>query len=269
MSKRYSLFFFLGLFVAGTFFLSSCQSTKNITRRRIKPIPFHRLYTKMETHAPNFRYFSGKLGIHYQKGNGEPLNFRVQIRAKRDSLIWMSLIPAMGIEAARVVLTTDSVKMLNRMKKNYVIGSYQLIDSLMHTRITFSMIQALLFARVVDGPIIDSSATTDNGLYLLKMKIQLTGDQGKTHVLEQKAWLNPEDFTLHRLELNDSRFPGKKMIILYNTYQTVSNTKLPLKMQVIIRAKEKLVIDISFKKAEINVPHHFPFIVPSKYKRLL
>jgi len=269
MNKKYFSFFFFMGFVASVFFLSSCQSTKTVARHRIKPLPFHRLYAEMETHAPSFRYFSGRLSVHYQKGKDEPVSFRVQIRTKKDSLIWMSLVPAMGIEAARVVLTTDSVKMLNRMKKNYVIGSYRLLDSLMHTQITFSMVQALLFARVVVGPRIDSSATIDNGMYLLNIKTQLSDFQGHHHVLEQKAWLNPQLFTLRRLELQDNRFPGKKMIILYDSYQTVSNTTLPQKMKIILWAKEKMIIDITFKKAEVNVPHHFPFIVPSKYKRLL
>jgi hypothetical protein len=269
MSKKYFILLLLSAAVGGSLFLSSCKSTKNVTRLHLKSLSFEKLYTQMENRMPAFSWFDGKLAVNYQKGKKEPVSFRVQFRMKKDSIIWMSLIPAMGIEAARVVMTNDSVKLLNRLKKNYVLGTYHLLDSLMHTHINYAMIQALLFADVVHYPLIDSSATVTPDAYLLDMKMQIPATENQTHILEQKVWLNPETFRIKSLLISESSMKGKDIRIFYNEYQTVAGKTVPLKVEIVIQAKEKIVIHITYKKVETGVPHHFPFIVPAKYKKLI
>ena len=40
---------------------------------------------------------------------GQTGTFTLNVRMARDSVIWMSISPALGVEAARVLLTPDSV----------------------------------------------------------------------------------------------------------------------------------------------------------------
>ena len=268
MNKKIVVALLAFLSVAGLFF-TSCKSTKSITRLHLKTLPYEQLYAKMETNVPSFSYFAGKLAVNYRNGDKEPLSFRVQMRVKKDSIIWMSLVPAMGIEAARVVMTQDSVKLLNRLKKNYLLGNYQLLDSLMHTRINYAMIQALLFADIVHYPLSDSSAGVEGNQYRLAMKADIPVAGGKTHTLLQEVWLDPHTFQIKHLLLRESSMKGKDIQIFYDEYQTVSGKAIPLKMQVVIQAKKKIVISITYKKVEVDVPHGFPFIVPGKYKKLI
>ncbi len=269
MNKKYFFVLLLALTVGSGMFLTSCKSTKSVSRMHVKPLPFGLLYAKMESRATTFSWFAGKLAVNYQKGEKEPVNFRIQIRMKRDSIVWMSLVPAMGIEAARVVMTTDSVKLLNRMKKNYVLGTYRLLDSLMHTNINYAMVQALLFGDAVHYPLVDSSASVDRNAYLLTMKMNIPVTNNETHTLEQKVWLNPESFRIKSLLLRESGMPGKEIRIFYDEYQTVNGKTLPLKMHIVIQANEKIVIGITYKKVETGVRHGFPFIIPGKYKKLI
>ncbi len=270
MNKKSLAFLMLALMaVSGSFFLSSCKSTKSITRLHLKELPFETLYQRMEAQAPSFSWFAGKLAVNYQKGDKEPVNFRVQVRMKKDSILWMSLVPAMGIEAARVVMTEDSVKLLNRIKKNYVLGTYRLIDSLMHTHINFAMIQALLFADGVHYPVIDSSATVMQNQYLLHMKMKVPGVDDAARFLDQKVWLDPHTFRIKSLQLSESSMKNKAIRIFYEEYQTVSGSTLPLKIKIIIAANQTIVINIIYKKTEINVRHGFPFIIPSKYQKMI
>jgi hypothetical protein len=166
-------------------------------------------------------------------------------------------------------MTQDSVKLLNRLKKNYLLGNYHLLDSLMHTQINYAMIQALLFADVVRYPLVDSSAVIDKNQYRLDMKMDIPAPGGETHTLLQQVWLDPQNFFIKHLLLRESSMKGKDIQIFYDEYQTVSGKTLPLKMQVVIQARQKIVINITYKKVEIDVPHSFPFIVSSKYKKLL
>jgi len=269
MNRKYHVLLMVSALVGGLLFLSACKSTKKLTERKLKILSFGQLYQKMEINTPSFAFLNAKLGVNYQKGEKEPVQFRIQIRLKTDSIIWMSLVPAMGIEAARVVLTADSVMLLNRVKKNYVLGSYQLIDSLMHTRINYAMLQAMLLGNSVAYPILDSAALIDGNQYLLDMKMKIPVTGSEEHMLTQKVWLDPETFRIKAMFLSESGMQGKSLQIFYDEYQNIDGKILPLKMQIIIQAKEKIVININYKKTEVDVRHSFPFIIPSKYKKLI
>jgi hypothetical protein len=225
----------------------------------------------MEKSKQPFSYLSAKLNVSYQKGNEEPVSFRAQMRLKNDSIIWMSIVPAMGIEAARVVLTADSVKLLNRLRKNYLLGSYHLLDSLMHTSINYDMLQALLFGNNVTYLLIDSAAEVDNQQYLLEMKMQMPfrDSVSGSQFLTQKIWLDPETFNIKTLLLHESGMPGKELQIFYDKYQKIDGYTIPLKMQIVINARQKIIIRITYKKVEVNIPRDFPFIIPGKYKKLI
>jgi len=271
MNRVYRILLLISVLVGSLFFFSACRSVRPLAGKALKEMSFDQLYGKLEKNKQPFSYLRTKLSISYQKGNNEPVQLRAQIRLKNDSIIWMSIVPAMGIEAARVVLTTDSVKLLNRLKKNYLLGSYHLLDSLMHTNINYDMLQALLLGNHVTYLLLDSAAVVDKQQYLLEMKMQMpvrdsiSGNQ----FLTQKIWLDPETFNIKALLLRESNMPGKDLQIFYDKYQKIDGYTIPLKMQIVINARQKIIIRITYKKAEVNIPRDFPFIIPGKYKKLI
>ncbi len=271
MSRNYRFLLLISLLAGGLFFFPACRSIKPLARKTLKEMTFDQLYGKMEKNKQPFFYLSAKLSVSYQKENNEPVQFRVQMRLKNDSIIWMSIVPAMGIEAARVVFTTDSIKLLNRLKKNYLLGSYHLLDSLMHTSINYDILQALFLGNNVGYPLTDSTAEVDKQQYLLEMKMQMPvrDSVSGSRFLTQKIWLDPETFNIKALLLHESGMPGKDLQIFYDKYQKIDGYTIPLKMQIVINARQKIIIHITYKKAEINIPHNFPFIIPGKYKKLI
>lgn len=271
MSRNYRVLLIPGFLVGSLLFFPACKSVKLLTRKPLVPIPFEQLYQKMEKSTPSFSYLSAKLSISYQKGEKEPVQFRAQMRLKNDSIIWMSIVPAMGIEAARVVMTADSVKLLNRMKKNYVLGTYPLLDSLMHTSINYNMLQSLLLGKSVSYPLTDSSVSINKQQYLLSMKMRMPAKNAlsRFHLLTQKMWLDPETFHIKELYLSESGMQNKDLHVFYDEYQNIDGRTIPLKMQIVIDANQKIIINITFKRTEIDVPHRFPFIIPRKYKKLI
>lgn len=271
MSRNYRILLVSGFLVGTLFFLSACKSTKSLARKPLSEMSFEQLYQKMEAGRPAFSYLSAKLGVSYQKEGKEPVQFRAQMRLKNDSIIWMSIVPAMGIEAARVVLTADSVKLLNRIKKNYVLGAYHLLDSLMHTSINYDMLQSLLLGNSVSYPLTDSSASVDNQQYLLSMKMKMPSKNTLAghRLLIQKVWLDPQTFAIKELYLSESGLRDRDLHVYYDTYQNIDGRTIPLKMQIVINARQKITISINFKKTDIDIPRGFPFIIPGKYKKLI
>lgn len=81
--------------------------------------------------------------------NGERSGFKVNARMRRDSALWLSITPALGVEAARLLLTPDSVLFYSKVPGNRFAyrGDFAAIDSLLGTEITFDMVQRILLGQ--------------------------------------------------------------------------------------------------------------------------
>ena len=80
---------------------------------------------------------------------GERSGFKVNARMRRDSALWMSITPALGVEAARLLMTPDSVLFYSKVPGNRFAyrGDFAAIDSLLGTEITFDMVQRILLGQ--------------------------------------------------------------------------------------------------------------------------
>ena len=63
---------------------------------------------------------------------------------RKDSAIWISVTPVLGIEVARLLVTNDSVKMMNRLNSTYFTGNFKLINKLFNADIDYDMFQSFL-----------------------------------------------------------------------------------------------------------------------------
>jgi hypothetical protein len=74
------------------------------------------------------RYYSARASVSVRMPqNDDPeratgRDFKAQLRCVRDSALWVSVVPALGIEVARVLLTPDSLKIIDRVADQYFVG---------------------------------------------------------------------------------------------------------------------------------------------------
>ena len=54
----------------------------------------------------------------YTLNKEDNVEFKANVRINRDSAIWMSISPALGIEIARVLVLNDSLKLLSKIPDN-------------------------------------------------------------------------------------------------------------------------------------------------------
>ena len=108
---------------------TSCASRKK-TVAPVQPQPFEWLTANMDIQA---------------EGNG--MNFddlSGQLRMRKDSLVWLSLTATMGIEIARVKVSTDSVWILNRLEKTYVAEPMKNVSEYLGIPLSLTLLQTLL-----------------------------------------------------------------------------------------------------------------------------
>jgi hypothetical protein len=274
MNNNYYRFLLL-LFAGTILFISACKTSNRATLKQpLKEYGFDYLYPKLLENQLNFEYLSGKFTIDYVEGR-KKTGLKGQLRIRKDSATWFSFSPALGIEAARVLLTNDSVKFINRLNKKYVTGKYNLIDSLLNTTIDYSILQAMIVGNDLAQYDIDKfRSSIDGGLYRItiqerkKIKEFLKSGEYDSRVLIQQIWLDPETFKIRRVDLKELNGDNKKLVVYYDDYEAINGQLFPKRLYISISSQKQINIDVKFIKAEINKPLQFPFRIPKKYEKL-
>ena len=267
--------FMLLLFIpAALLFVSSCKTTRSSLKKPLKEHGFDYLYARMLENQISFDYLNSKFNVTYLKGK-KKTDLRGQLRIRKDSIIWVSLSPALGIEAARISLTDDSVKFINRLNKTYLTGEYAMLDSLIRTTIDYSIIESMIIGNdLTQYDVAKFKASIDGGLYRItiqkrtKIRKYIKTGEIETKVLVQNIWLDPENFKIRKIEIRELGDENKKLQVFYNKYQPVNNQLFPSEVKIEIIAENKITIDISYGKTELNEVLRFPFRISKKYKRL-
>lgn len=82
--------------------------------------------------------------------DGKSSSFKVNIRIRKDSLIWMSVSSIVGIEAVRAQVTPDSLKFMDKINSEYYIGPTDSLLEKMDIDADFETLQALLVGNSID-----------------------------------------------------------------------------------------------------------------------
>ena len=123
--------------------LSSCTTRRQIIKEPLKEAKSIYLLEELAENELKFDWFSAKFSIDYIYDK-KLTEFKGQIRIRKDSIMWLSFSPALGIEMARIKITTDSVFYMNRINKTYLKGNYKFISDFLQTNIDFDILQSII-----------------------------------------------------------------------------------------------------------------------------
>jgi len=256
--------------------ITSCKSTRSTLKQPLKEYGFNYLYSKMLENQMSFTYLNANFTISYQEGK-KKTDLRGQLRMKNDSIIWITFSPALGIAAARIMLTNDSIKFINRLNKKYFKGEYSLLDSLLNTTIDYSILQSMLIGNdITQYDVNKYRASIDGGLYRItiqerrKIRKYLRSEDIDSRVLVQNIWLDPDNFRIARVdlkELNDG--DNKRLEVVYEDYIQVGDQLFPDRIKITVASQKTIIIDVNFIKVTVDEPLNFPFKIPKKYKNML
>lgn len=241
----------LALIVALSFY--GCKSTFLGTNTRIKE--------EYQAAALPFEYFSTKTKFKFKDGE-EKMKATANIRIKKDSIIWFTLTPGLGYEAARGIITKDSLVMINRVDKEYYAYSFQTLSEKFNFELNYELFQSVL---VGDLPIPqteeDDIISKGNQFTIVQQvgDLKLFNQIGvKTKKLE-KLKATKED-NPNTLELKYSDF---KMLQIY-----IFAFKADMTLQYFADNKKgEISIDIEHNRARIEEKKlSFPFSIPKGYE---
>jgi hypothetical protein len=262
------------LSVAAISLLSSCKSTRPLIKAPLKEEGPDFLYTNLVQNEFQSDWYSVKFDASYtDKKNTN--DFKGQIRIRRDSLIWITITPALGIEMFRMIITNDSVKYFNRLNKEYFTGDYALVSEFLKIDIDYDILQALLLGN--DFQFYETNsfrASIDNLEYKLsttgRRKIRKEAEETSDDpiILLQNIWLNPESFKITRTDVKEYMKDNRKLQASYSDFVALDNQLYPSRLQFDIMADDVIKLKVSYTKVALGEPLAFPFTIPDSYQKI-
>lgn len=188
-------------------------------------------------------------------------SFPANIHVKKDSAIWISV--AIGIEIGRALITTDSVKVLDRINRKYYELGIAELSKQFDFDLDFQLLQSLVLG---DLPIdrTDTDSLAYNSLYtsLYQKKGRIFVENQVDNISHKLLNILANDFENgNRLGISYSQFVSLETELVPSTIFTkIDNTKKI--------GDPSTLLEIYHNKIEIgDVNVRFPFNVPRSYEK--
>jgi len=208
-----------------------------------------------------FTYLTSKAKFKYEDGE-QKLAVTANFRIKRDSAIWISLSPGLGIEAARVLVDQSSVQVLDKINRAYFSYDYAALSKQYGVQVTFQLAQAVILGNVLFEPERRREIASDKRFYYFTKEDK---GFGITHFIGKKS-SKLERLQAYQLQSNNS------IVVNYTDFHPLGEQLAAHKVHARVtfdeKSKEDAIIDIEHSKMlPQNEPLTFPFNVPDKYTK--
>ncbi|MDQ3537110.1 MAG: DUF4292 domain-containing protein [Bacteroidota bacterium] len=217
---------------------------------------------KLEVQEIEFTYFSSKAKIQYQDINNN-VSANANLRIKKDSIIWFSITPALGIEAARGIITQDSIIIINRLNKEYVVYDFATISQKFNFNIDYYLLQAILLGNMPLEKNPDALVSREQNFYHIKQ------EEGN---ISADNYISARTMKVEKVQMVQEP-DGNTLSLQYNNFNMVDQYAMPFSSLISLNYKTEegmvnTLLNLDFNKAEIvHTPLSFPFSIPSKYER--
>lgn len=251
------------LFVlAGTLVFTSCKSKRKIA------MPGHDVPAEVsEATAATIKTFElNNLDFHTFSGRAKTKieldkkihDVTLNVRIERNKAIWISVSAVLGIEVARVLITPDSVKILNKFQGEYIAKPFDYIYHYTNRGITFSTLQDLLMANVSSNLL-----RTDN--------VQVASATDEFIVVGIKEQLS------YQYRMNKENRPFNFMLqevggtqnleAFYGSYANTGGYNFPQNIALDIKGEDiSLKAQLDYSRVAFNENIDMPFSVSGRYK---
>jgi hypothetical protein len=204
----------------------------------------------------NWFFAKAKIEIEDSKNNN---TVNAIIRMKKDSVIWISLNAILGIEVSRILITPDSVKLLDKFNKRYYKKDFNYIKQITHMPgLTFDILQRAITGSEIGfenkNPIVEK---VDSAYKILTTENQV----------QNIIWVNALNLTLSKKQLED-RVINQSYEMNYADYRLLADRLFSFKRKVKInsQADNNYQLSIDYNKVTLDEPQRIPFNVPEKYE---
>ncbi len=238
--------------------IPACKSSRLARKTSLKPKSEKVLMGRLLDKQVSAEWFSGKAKLTYRDEYMRQ-SLTANIRLRKDSVIWMNF-KKFSLEAARVLITPDSVYILDRINNEYSAEPFEYVQHRYSLPVGFQGLQAM----ILGNPVFfskNSEADVEGLRYLLSQH---------TDRYNAKYWLDGTKMLLRKFMVEDFR-NHRKMFVESSDYQSLERKqKFSYFRSFSLSHPDfgEVGLDVKFSKVEINVPKSVKFEIPDRYKRI-
>lgn len=262
--------------VAFCLLLFSCSPAKRITsatRSSESDTAFAGALEAYKKNIPQFTALTIKGDIDYSSGN-DVVSFNMHMRIKKDSAIWISASPFLGIEMMRMLITPDSVKILDKWNNIYYSDNLEALRISFHADVNMDVLQSLICASYITSSIRDTlrSLYIENPDYVLstveKKKDMRADEQTSQLPFACDLWCTNPSMRVNKMVLSEPK-SSRNVEAKYEDYRESEAGIFPYLTTITAKddaTQKTAMLRISVGKIISSQDVDMPFSVPKKFE---
>lgn len=242
-------------------------SPKRIVTPVVPDRALEQVLRSMHAAEASFDFFAARFSGSVNYGGGQT-DIGGNIRIRKDSAIFISVAPFLGIEVARILITPDHVKMVNRLEATYFEGDMALINGMLNADLDFYMLQSMLLGN--DLPHFSSQnfrLSEDHGMILLHNPERIPNNP-LSHAygsIEQNLWLDKHTYRI--LQTNFQEKDTERIIqARYPSHTVVQGKSFPSEVMLFFTdVSAAAQLSVNYSRITIDQPQQITFSIPPRY----
>ena len=200
--------------------------------------------------------------------SGNEMSSRGQLKILKDDRIQISIQPLLGIEAIRAELTPDSIKIVNRLNRWYMIDAFDHIKGETKIDFNFYNLQALITNQLFLPGEINLS---DDKYNLFGWEQTKTGYHLNTNDRNglQYAFTADSNEKIIKTAIKDDA-TNYMLDCSYKNFLPVGRQFLPMNLHILLNTESHTQhsLSLSFSRVEVDIPLNMSFPIPDSYQRV-
>ncbi len=202
--------------------------------------------------------------------SGEKTNtFYGSSKILHDSLILVSLRAPLGIELSRILLSEDSVKVLQRSDNNAILSDYSYLETILKFKVNFHIIENVLSGNLPEEYHYLPQKTRNRAQDTLEKSMYIGRYYNKhnSSQLKYEAWINPQVEKVYWMKFYRKR-NFKLFDVRFSQFMQAGNNYYPGEISIRHTNADgtNTRIKITISNFEESSERSVHFDIPSKYK---
>ena len=200
--------------------------------------------------------------------SGNEISSRGQLKMQKDERIQIFIQPLLGIEVFRAELTPDSIKIINRLNRWYMIDTFDHLKGNADIDFNFYNLQALITNQLfLPG---ETNLTADH-FSLFGWKQTQTGYllSINDHNGLQYAFTADANEQIISTAIKDDA-TNYRLDCSYTNFLPAGNRSLPMNLHIMLLAESDAQhsLSLNFSRVEVDIPLTTAFPIPANYQQV-
>jgi hypothetical protein len=276
---------------------ASCKTRRiTIVNRELPPRSAEKVMERAQAMLQGpVAYYTAKAEVELRLPD-QNRSFKAQIRSTQDSAAWLSVVPLLGIEVARVLLTPDSLKVMDKVNDLFFIGDTGTAKARFGLPADLRLIQQALngsaigfdanekyrsereeghyvltsrekrrFVRAAEDISPSDTLARDRDMRERRLERTLRRAEEKDATV-QRYWFEPDSFRVARVQIVDLA-QDRTAELRYEERGGADIDHLPTRIRITLSEPGKVASAVLvLSRIELGTPPAMPFRIPEKYE---